>query len=243
MLKLKKFIIGIQPASKMFRIPSINGLIIDDVLARRGTKPLGDNYYEEIATNQDQGTFGLQNKERSNLLRVDMSNVVLIKDAYESESNIHTDKTITEFTAIWNVVNGHLGMHNVRRIGVAAEYQIDHGEKNPNISAMDNLCKLPRPNHPGKFHLRFEDRRATKEGSAPDIHKSHFINVIYAYYDSELDADHPTPGFFNANIDYQKYYSPLLTTNIWDEVKIQARMFDQELKSFRKLLKEYNLVS
>jgi hypothetical protein len=227
----------------MFRIPSIDGLIIDAVLARRGMRPIEDEYYKEIATNHEQGTFRLQNKEQGNILRVDMSNVVLIKDAYESEAHINTEKALIEFESIWITLNEILEMYDVRRIGIAAEFQIESSEKNPNIPAMELLCKLKTPPHPGKFHLRFEDRRETKEGVAPDVDKSDFVNVIYDFYDSELDAEHPSSGGLNANIDYQKYFSPLLSRNIWDEVKIQSRKFESELKSFKTLLKEYKLVS
>lgn len=242
MPKLKKLLVGIRPASKMFRIPSIDGLIIDALLALRGVKPISDEYYKEIATNHEQGTFRLQNSELGNILRVDMSNVILIKDAYDLESHINIEKAFTEFESIWTTLNEILEIHDVRRIGIAAEYQISLDEKNPNIEVMEKLCKLKRPTHPGKFHLRFEDRRPTKDGLAPDIEKSDFVNVIFDFYDSEMDSEHPTQGAINANIDYQKYYSPLLSRNIWDEVKIQSRKFESEIKSFKTLLKEYKLV-
>ena len=184
---------------------SIDGLMIDALLAQRGIKPLDDEYYKEIATNRELGTFRLQNLDLGNILRVDMNSVVLIKDAYDSQSHINIEKTFTEFEVIWDALNQILEMNDVRCIGIAAEYQIDLGAKNPNIPAMDLLCKIKKPAHPGKFHLRYEDRRQTKDGLVPDINKSDFVNVIFDYYDSEMDTEHPSPGSFNANIDYQKY--------------------------------------
>jgi hypothetical protein len=243
MLQMNKFLVGIRPSSKMFRVSSIDGLIIDAVLARRGQHPLDDEYFSEITTAREGVVFSLQNKDLGNILRVDRDNVVLIKDAYDIGSPIHPEKALDEFEAIWNTLNKVLEMGDVRRIGIAAEYQIEVEGKNPSTRAMESLCKLPQPAHTGKFNLRFEDRRSTREGIAPDIQKSDFVNVIYHYYDAELDVDHPAPGLLNANLDYQRYYSPLLSRNIWDEVKIHFRKFEGERKTFKDLLKEYKLAS
>lgn len=243
MLEIKKFVVGIRPSSKMFRIPAIGGLIVDAVLARRGVKPLSDEYYSEITTNYEKGALRLQNKELGNVMRIDLSNVLFMKDASESGRHINIDKALLEFEAIWGAVNETLKISDVRRIGVFAEYHIDYQGENVNAIAMNLLTKISSPAHPGKFHLRYEDRRPTKDGIAPDIEKSDFVNVIYEYYDLELDSDHPLPGHMGVSVDYQKYYSPLLSKNIWDEVRIQKRKFDTELKSFRGKLKELNLVA
>ena len=227
----------------MFRVNTLNGSIIDAVLALRGSKPIDDEYYKEVASNNDQGSYRLQNQKLGNILKFDLSNVVFTKDAYDLGSAINIEKSLGEFEVIWNAINGILQMHDVRRIGFSVEHRIDLSGVNPNSQAMATLCKLSTPSHPAKFLLHFEDRRPTKEGHFPDIEKSHFVNVIYDYYDSDQDVDHPEPGFLNANIDYQQYYSPLISRNIWDEVKIHSRRFNDELKSFRTSLKDKKLVS
>ena len=50
MINIDKFVIGIRPSSRMFRISSVIGLVIDSVLSERGGKTLPDEYYSEVAT-------------------------------------------------------------------------------------------------------------------------------------------------------------------------------------------------
>ena len=53
MIKIRKFIIGIRPASKMFRISSLAGQIIDSILSERGTKFREGKYFTEISSNKN----------------------------------------------------------------------------------------------------------------------------------------------------------------------------------------------
>lgn len=241
-MELLKFIVGIRPSSKIFRLSSLEGMIIDSILSLRGKKPIEAEYYSEVATNIEQGAFRLQNNELGNIIRVDQSNIIFIKDSYETGNVINTEKVLGEFYEIWSAINKVLKLNDVRRIGIAAEFRISSDVNNINIKALEVFSKISPPKHPGKFHLRYEDRREAKTGKIPDIEKSDFVNVIYDYYDSEMDVDHPKPGLLNTNIDVQRYFSPLLTKNIWEEVKIQKRKFDNEIKDFRANLKRIEMV-
>ena len=210
MLKVNKFLIGIRPASRMFRVPSVVGLIIDAILAERGGKKLEDEYYSEVASNHEKSSYRLRNEELGNILRIDLENIIFIKDFYVTGKQFNFKKVFDEFAYIWKIINQYLKLNDVRRIGIVAEHQFELEAQNINTKLVQSLTRFNDLKHPAKFMLRFENRYPTKEGVAPDIDKSDFINVIYSIYDGELDAEHPGKGLINANIDVQRYFSPLL---------------------------------
>jgi hypothetical protein len=243
MEKIRKFIVGVRPASKMFRLQSLSGLVIDTILSARGSKPFDDEYYSMVETTNSNGSFRLFNSKLGNSLLVDDSNVIFMKNTYECNVNLTPEKMLDEFSAIWPQINKILKINDIRRIGIVGEHQIHIGKKNPNVILMSSLTNILVPQHPSKFHLKYEERRPTKEGIAPDILKSDFININYEYYDSEIDVDHSTIDSLNANIDVQRYYSPLLTSNVTDEVKKLLKMFSEEKKKFDIHLKERGMCS
>ena len=238
MVKIQKFVIGVSLASKMFRLPSLAGLAIDTILSARGSKPLDEEYYSTVETSNEYGAFRLQNKKLGNSLHVDVSNILFSKDTYECEANIAFVKALDEFSTIWLLINKILKINDIRRIGMVGEHQIHIEKQNPNKLLMNSLVKVPVPQFPSKFNLSYEERRPTKEGIAPDIDKSDFINIIYQYYDSVLDVNHSAADSLNANLDVQRYYSPLLTTNVSDEVKKLHKIFIEEKKKFDANMKE-----
>ena len=243
MIQIKKFLIGIRPASKMFRMTSLSGSIIDAILSERGSKkPLDEKYYTKIARNNETGNYQLYNEELGNVLKLDLDNVIFIKDYYKSTKVYSFDKVLVEFKQIWSIVNDILKLNDIRRIGMVAEHQIEFGEANVNKQLIKSLTTFNKTTHPAKFFLRFENRYPTKEGIAPDIKKDDFLNVIYDIYDSERDIENPQKGSFNANVDIQKYYSPLLKANVVDEVKKINKTFMKEKRTFESFLKEKGLI-
>jgi len=242
MKQIKKFIIGIRPAAKMFRISTVAGLLIDSILAERGSKYLEDKYYSEIASNKEQDFYRLRNDELGNILKIDLTNIIFIKDYYDISKKFSFNKVISEFAHVWNTLNNIIDLKDIRRIGIAAEHQIETGQANVNKNLLKALTSVMDLNHPAKFFLRYENRYPTIEGFAPDIDKSDFINVIYDYYDGERDVDHPNKNSFNANIDVQRYYSPLLKSNVIHEVKKLNKTFVTEKNKFDNFLKEKRLV-
>jgi hypothetical protein len=243
MEKIRKLVIGVRPVSKMFRLQSLSGLVIDTILSARGAKPFDDEYYSMIETNNSIGSFRLFNNKLGNSLHVDESNVLFMKSAYECDTNLRPDKMLDEFSAIWSLINKILKINDIRRIGIVGEHQIHIEKKNPSKILMGSLTNISVPQHPSKFHLKYEERRPTKEGLAPDILKSDFININYDYYDSEIDVDHSTIDSLNANLDVQRYYSPLLSSNVADEVKKLHKIFSEEKKKFDTHLKERGICS
>ncbi len=241
MVKVNKLVLGIRTSLTMFRVAPLSGQIIDEVLSCRGKKPLDDEYYSDVATNLEQGFFMLQNLELGNTLHIDKKNIVFIKDGYEqSNKDISLNKAINEFSFVWNILNERLKVRDIRRIGIVAEHQVK--KNNGSKVLIESFTSLSLPPHPAKFHLKYEERKPTKEGLAPDIEKDDFMNVIYSFYDSEIDTEHPTPDAVNLNIDVQRYYSPLISSNVSKEISNLSRQFENEEKKFISLLKEKGLV-
>lgn len=242
MMRINKFSIGIRPVSKIFRMTSLSGLIIDKILSEReSNKHLDEKYYTQIARNNETGNYKLYNEELGNELNLDLDNVVFIKDYYKSAKTFSLNKVLTEFKQIWTIVNDILKLKDIRRIGMVAEHQIDIDEANVNKKLIESLTTFNKTTHPAKFLLRFENRYPTKEGIAPDIKKSDFVNVIQDIYDSEFGTENPQKGSFNANIDIQRYYSPLLKANVVEEVKKLNKTFIKETKKFESFLREKGL--
>lgn len=241
MMRIKKFTLGIRPSQKMFRVSSLHGSLVDSVLGLRGTKPIGDEYYSEISRSAEPMTIQLRSEEQGNTLTVDLDNIVFSKDLYNSEKRFDIDEVLDEFRAVWKQVNEVLHVKDIRRIGVVIEHQLAVKE-NPSAALLKKLTSITAGEHAAKFMLHFEERYRTSKGGIPDFKKDDFINVIRDYYDSERDADHPTDGHINANLDVQRYYSPLLTGNVFDEIVLFRQQLSKEQARFEQDLKQRGLL-
>lgn len=242
MIRIEKFVIGIRTSTRMFRVPSIIGIIIDSILSERGGKKLEDDYFLEIASNSEKNNYRLRNEELGNTLVISTDDIMFSKTYYKKPHNFDFKKIISDFTHIWQIINDNLKINDIRRIGIVAEHQVDISGNNPSNKLIESLTTFEKPKHPAKFNLKFEDRYPTAEGLAPDIHKSDFINVIYELYDAELDTEYPKKSSVNANIDVQKYYSPLLRKNIPEEVVKVYKIFEKEKAVFLSLIKKRGLI-
>jgi len=241
MIKINKISIGIRPSSRMFRVTSMAGVLIDNILDLRGGKIIHDEYFSEVFRNLDQGRISLKDEAGTSVLRIDLDNVIFTKDHYESEKKLNIDSVLNEFHELWKSVNGALKIKDIRRIGIVAEHRINLVKNSASKALLENYTSLGSSGHPAKLMLRYEDRRLTKEGAIPDIKKSNFINVIRDYYDSELDVDHPEDDCINSNIDVQQYYSPLFNGTVYEEVIKLRRIFEDEWKRLGEELKSKGL--
>jgi hypothetical protein len=79
--------------------------------------------------------------------------------------------------------------------------------------------------------MQYESRTPSAKGPV-NIAKDDFINAIYQFYDSAIDATNPSEGKINANLDFQHYYSPAVTTKIVDETEKLFYAFKKELTKF-----------
>lgn len=242
MIEIDKFVIGVMPASRMFRVPSVVGLVIDKILSERGGKMLSDDYYSEVASSNEKNSYKLLNNELGNSLIISLDNIIFTKDFYDKDYAFNYKQVVSEFTCIWQIINEYLKISDIRRIGVLAEHQFNVEPQNSNKKLLDLLTVFAGYRHPAKFHLHFENRHSTPEGLAPDIEKSDYINVIYDVYDSEIDANHSKKGAVNANIDVQRYYSPLLKSNIPEQVSKINTIFQREKDDFESFLNKQGLL-
>ena len=241
MLPIKKFIIGIRPARKMFRVRSTWGDIADAVLDALDDKHLGSDYYTKIGTNDARDALSMSNPDTGNVLRVDFNNVVFSVNTYGAEHRVNTGKAFEQFEVLWRVVNAKLKMTDVRRIGIAGEsrlYDID----DPSKVLAEALTKIPATQFTANFHQVFEERTPVKTTGKPDFAKGHFMNRILTFYESTMDADFSEDDCINANFDYQHYYSPLLTRNVVGEAKIHFRDFEKRWKTFADEVKNLGLI-
>ena len=219
MVPIKKFSVGIRPAQKMFRVGSLYGSLVDSLLAARTNKNLGEDYFNEVGKNLEQGVARLSNERLGNFLHIDVENIVFTKDLYASEKSIDLEKILSEFHFLWKQVDEILQIRDIRRIGIAAEHQERAKDGHASATLIRALTGLPPPTHAAKFLLQLEDRRPpTNKVGVPDFKKDDFINVIRHYYDGELDIENHNADHINITLDVQRYFSPLLSTNIFEDV-------------------------
>lgn len=242
MIRIKKFVVGIKSAQKMFRITSLGGSLIDAILSARGDKLLGEEYYTEVGRSHESGIVQLTNEELGNSLQVDTENVIFSKSTFSSDKRVDVERALSEFRFLWKQLNEVMRVRDIRRIGVAAEHQIPINGKSPSEVLLGKITTFVAKKNPAKFHLQLESRRHTTNAAGiPDHKRDDFINVIHHYYDSALDVDHPLSDHFNANLDVQRYYSPLLNSNIFDAAELVYRDFSKEAELLEKDLKERGL--
>jgi hypothetical protein len=241
-MKIDKFVVGIRTASKMFRIQSVGGVLLDNILALRNKGGLDEDYYTEISISADRFQYSLKNEKLGNMLHMDTDGIVFTKDCYEKVTKVDFEKFISEYSLIWDVINNSLKIEDIRRIGIASEHQISTKDNTCGKHMVDTFTKFKQPAHQGRFHLRFEDRRLTKEGLAPDIKKSDFLNVLYDYYDGESDVEHPNKNTLNANLDVQRYFSPLLKKGCFEETSKLLKIFESEKKTIQEKLKNMGVL-
>lgn len=156
-MRIKKFTVGIKPSQKMFRVSSIHGLLVDSVLSIRGNRPIDDVYYTEVSRNVEQGVIQLRNEDLGNTLRVDLENIVFIKDHYLSEKQFDVGDALKEFRLIWKQVNEVLHVRDIRRIGIVAEHRIAVDKNNPSALLLNALTSIPASAHPAKDVLHGHD--------------------------------------------------------------------------------------
>ena len=226
MPQIRKFTIGILPFAKMFRVHGLGGAVTDAVLKIRG-KGLPDTFFEEIGVNAERTAYRLSDTDQINSLHITEESITFTKDHHDTGRAFNFGKTIEELKLIWPAIQSVLSVSDIRRIGMVAEYRYSVPHKHPSVWLREKLLVMPSSLVTDKFTLRFEEREFAKDGIAPDPKKADFINVIYSYYDSSIDASHPEPGFADVNIDAQRYFAPMLTSNIIDECTKLHRHFEK----------------
>jgi len=217
MKNCKQIVIGIQPATKMFRLSSLGGQVIDAILEKRdSSKILGPDYYNSVSSRLNGSELALTSEDKGNVLQLHQDNIVFKKSFYNSEKHFHIENVLEEFREIWKVINKIIVMKNIRRIGIAGETRFP--STNPSLNLLKNVTKLTTQDHCDRFNLHYERMKLAKDGAVPDRKKSDFLNVITDLYDSVLDTENPADGCININVDVQRYYAPLISDDVAGEV-------------------------
>lgn len=222
---IRKFTIGILPFAKMFRVHGLGGAATDAVLKLRG-KTLSDTFFDEIGVNAERTAYRLTGNDQVNSLHITEDSITFTKDYHDSDGTFSFRKTIEELKIIWPAIQSVLAVSDIRRIGMVAEYRFAVPHKHPSVWLREKFLTLPSALVTDKFSLRFEEREFAKDGIAPDPKKADFINYIYHYYDSAIDASHPTPNYVDVNVDVQKYFAPMLSGSVIDECANLHRSFE-----------------
>jgi hypothetical protein len=238
-----KAVVGVKLQNKIFRVRSLGGVVIDAVLDRRGTGALSDDLFEQVGQKRDLGGVILSNRNLGTRLQIDESQVIYTEDYYESTRHFDFKTFHARFRDIWGAIQSVLHLRNIRRLGFVGEYQFP---VTAHASAMllDKLAKIPSTGHPDGFTLQFEDRSLGADGRAVDPEKGAFVNAIYSFYDSRIDAEHSNPDHINANLDVQRYFAPVTSENMADEL---LKLFNKEYvpasKRLLENLKEWQVVT
>lgn len=241
MLKISKFSIGVRTSSKMFRVTTLAGSLIDNILDLRGSKKISNEYFSEVSKNLEQGQLKLNSNLNGNSLLIDLDNIILTKDFYEESKKLDLKAAIEEFDELWTCINNTLKIKDVRRIGLVAEHRLEVDEGASTMQLLEKYTSQNSTSQASKFMLKYENHSLAKDGKIPDPEKSSFVNIIREYYDSELDANHPAKGHINTNIDVQQYYSPLLSSNIHTEILKLKKTFNDEWELLETELKSKGL--
>jgi len=240
MPKIRKLVIGVRPAKKIFRLTSQVGLVLDRIVDAVGdTFP--DDYVKLVQKTPDEHHASLISEDGSTALTLNLENILLAKDYYDSHNHCDINKILSEFNSVWSIINSILKLRDIRRIGIYAEYRFQPGKDNASAELLSLFTNLNRDGVLAKANLSFECRHLAKKEEKLDIKKSDFINIIENYYDSELDTEHSAKGVINANIDVQRYFSPLLNSGVESELAKLSREFDKASGDFFDRLKKLGL--
>jgi hypothetical protein len=233
---VRKFTIGVLPFAKMFRVHGQGGSATDAVLSLR-SKSLPDDFFSEVSFNAERTLYRLSSSDLLNSLHITEESITFTKDYYEADTSFDFRKMLDEFRTIWGALNPVLNVRDVRRLGMVAEYQYTVDARSPSGWLRGKFTTLKTPLLTEKFNMRFEERELASDGKAPDPKKGDFLNYIYSFYDSSIDVEHPSNGFVNVNLDVQRYYAPLFSGNMGDEVLKLHKSFDAAQKRLDTQLK------
>lgn len=236
MSNVKKFTIGISPVTKMFRVQSIGGAVVDALIGLR-TKALSGEAFTEVGSNTERTAYRVTNASKTANFEIKEETLVFSRDLYDSQVAFDFTKMHQEFQVIWAAANAVVEMKDIRRIGMVAEHRYAPQTNSCSGWLREKLTSLDSKLVTDKFFLQFEEREYARDGIAPDPKKSDFINYIYHFYDGALDASHPLEGSINANLDVQRYFAPVHNGNVPSEVLKLHKHFEVAQKRLNEKLK------
>jgi hypothetical protein len=243
-MKLNKIVIGTRFNKKTFRLSSLGGLIIDEILGlRESNKKLSNDFLTKFTSSNDASNLHVKfiDDKGINTLTIQSDQFVFSKVAPNEDATVNLDKVIEEFEILWKAANKILNFPDIRRIGIVGEYNIKAtNETSASNQLISTMLKWKAPEHSGHFSLEFEDRELHADGSVPDKETADYWNSIYTFYPSEEDRENSQTGKINANCDIQKYYNPAKSDPI-RELQAIKKKFIAKKTDFKSKVKEMGL--
>jgi len=240
-MKLLKLSIGIVPARTMFRVSSLGGLAIDELLKSASSKTNSNaDIYENIEQDSTGLTFRLTGRLKN--LSIGHRNIAYTADHYDATEAIKFHDEVESFKKQLKVINGVIHLSDITRIGIVCEYRVDKEIASPSADLLEKITKFQPVEYPGKFLYQLEHRHhITNKVGVPTINRDDFWNVIESIYDSESDANHSKKGKINLTLDVQRYYYPMMNGNIGDGVTAVATQYEKRFDVFTQKLKKIAL--
>lgn len=241
---LHRFVIGILFNRKMFRLPSVGGMAIDEILKTcEQDKKLGYGFFNQVstpATKEGEYSVSMINNGRHNSLSILPDQVVFKRSSTNDSSATSPDKVMEEFSILWKAANKIIEFPEIRRIGLVGEYRIkERKQGSAGIQLIEALTKFKAPDSCGRFHLNFESRSLNSKGEIASTETDDFWNELFSFYISDIDET-PEKGKLNANIDVQRYYNPA-KRELGRELSLVKDKYLDRKKHFKESLKEMGL--
>jgi len=240
-MRMNRFIVGVLFNKRMFRLQSLKGLIIDEILEKKlSSDSSGQFYFTHVTTPDVEGTFILINGDSTNYLAIHPDQVVFRKAAISEKASVNYSDALDEFDELWGAANKIIKFPAIRRIGLVAEHRIDKkGAFRAGGALVECTTRLRNIDKCSKFRLEIESRSATEKTTFSNIETDDFYNTIYNFYTSDIDET-PQKDSINANIDCQRYYNPA-RIDLKKELRLFKEKFREEKDSFKKTLIELGL--
>ncbi len=237
-MKLYRLAIGIQFKEKMFRLPSLGGLVIDNILKLRNIdKLISEHFFTKISTSiagSPEYTIIFLDDKNENELTITHEQFVFKKTATNKISAINKENAIKEFEVLWKTANKILLFNETRRIGLSGEYRIKESTKKAGNQFLESLTKIDKKENCSKFQLLYETRESDIQNQIIDPVTSDFWNKIFTFFISE-NEENTENGSMNANLDIQKYYNPAKKDPL-REINNVLEKFKKEKEDFTKKL-------
>jgi len=243
-MKLYRSTIGIQFNRKMFRLPSVGGLVVDQILSGiEAESALGAGFFTQVSypnTGEGEYSISLIDDKKTNTLSI-LPNQFVFKKADTSDGAVVTiEKAISEFKVLWKLANQVIKFPETRRIGMVGEFVREEKSKDKGaLELLSSLTKLDSPENSKKFHFTYESRELNKNGKIADSDTDDFINTIYTFYLGGTDET-PLPSSIFMNIDVQKYYNPA-KTDATKELNSMKSLFSEKENEFKESMKKLGL--
>jgi hypothetical protein len=126
-MKLNKITIGTRFNKNSFRLSSLGGLIIDEILGlRESNKKLSNDFLTKFTSSNDVNNLHVKfiDDKGINTLTIQSDQFTFSKVAPNDEATVNLDKVIEEFEILWKTANKILNFPDTRRIGIVGEFNI-----------------------------------------------------------------------------------------------------------------------